>query len=88
MEKHAVYAVTGTETFRVGLPVDWRAAQARWLRLDDRRRAGKRLRVRWMRRHYRVRFFEVRTVDYHGRGLGSERHGLAFPVPYRACRVG
>jgi hypothetical protein len=34
-----------------------------------------------------VTSFEVRAVDEHGRGLGSLRHGLAFPVPYRACRI-
>jgi hypothetical protein len=87
MELHAVYATCtskhGTITFRVGLPVAWAAAQARWERLDARRRAGASVRVRWARRWYRAMFLEVRAVDRHGRGLGSDRHSLAFPVPYR-----
>lgn len=94
--QHAVYAVAHvgrdrrglgrgqTVAFRVGQPVDREAAQKRWTRLDDRRRAGRRPFVRWSRRKYVVAFFEVRAVDYHGRGLGSQRHSDAFPVPYRA----
>lgn len=84
-ERHAVYAVTTAGvTFRVGLPVDWHTAQARWLRLDDRRRAG-RVRVRHMRRWYTVQALEVRSADKHGRSLAhTERHATALPVPYRA----
>jgi hypothetical protein len=26
-------------------------------------------------------------VDRHGRGLGSDRHARAIPVPFRAARV-
>lgn len=96
MERHAVYATCIDRrgerlTFRVGLPVEWNTAIARWYRLDNWRtgREGARLRellVRWSRRQYRVLHFEVRAVDRHGRGLGSDRHALAFPVPYRLCR--
>lgn len=95
LEKAAVYAITTARdaagrriTFRVGQPVDWNTAQARWTRLDDVRRAGRAIRIGWMRRRYKVAFLEVRTVDYHGRGLGSERHRDAFTVPYRAVRYG
>lgn len=91
MEHHAVYATCHTKKhgdicFRIGQPVDWQAAQARCSRLDRRGRAGAKVRVRWARRWYRVAFLEVRAVDYHGRGLGSLRHGLAFPVPYRSIQ--
>lgn len=105
-ERHAVYATCTADdgeriTFRVGAPTDWGRAQARWLRLDDWRRALLRrprarsrrwhaqaagLRVRWGRRWYLVDFLEVRAVDRHGRGLGAERHGRALPVPYRAAQ--
>lgn len=93
MERHAVYANCITRqgdrlTFRVGLPVSWDAAQDRWLRLDNRRIAGRAIRIPWMRRFYRVESFEVRTVDRNGHGLGSDRHGRAMPVPYRAIRMG
>lgn len=95
IEKSAVYAVTAARdkagrhvTFRIGLPTDWNTAQSRWDRLDTARRAGRKVRVRWMRRRYRVLWLEVRAVDYHGRGLGSERHRDAFTVPYRAVRYG
>lgn len=70
-----------TITFRVGVPTDWNTAQDRWLRLDDARIAGN-LNIRYMRRSYAVRFVEVRSTDKHGRGLGSERHWNAIPVPY------
>lgn len=77
---HAVYATcyayNGLRlTFRVGLPVGWHRAQNRWNRLDTLRRSGHALRIRHGRRWYRV--------DFHGRGLGSERHALAFPIRYR-----
>jgi hypothetical protein len=88
MERHAVYAVTTSGvTFRVGAPVDWDVAQNRWARLASRRRAGRKPRVRHMRRWYPVKAFEVRSVDRHGIGLGSDRHGRAIHAPYRACRV-
>lgn len=96
MERHAVYATCIDHrgerlTFRVGLPVAWDLAIARWYRLDNWRTGfggarQRRLLVRWARRQYRVLHFEVRSVDRHGRGLGSDRHALAFPVPYRLCR--
>jgi hypothetical protein len=93
MSKHALYATCETPsglalTFRLGQPVDWRTASDRWSRLDDKRHAGRSFAIRWMRRRYSVRFFEVRAVDENGRGLGSDRHSLAFPVPFRLCRVG
>lgn len=86
-------------TFRVGQPTTWERAQARWDRLDVwrwsrvvglRRRSSplpraRGLRVRWMRRWYVADFVEVRAVDRHGRGLGSERHAHALVVPYRAA---
>lgn len=89
MAKHAVYATAVTPrrkystTFRVGQPVSWGRAQDRWLRLDDRRRAGIPTFIRWMRRRYFVQYFEVRAVDENGRGIGSERHLLALTIPYR-----
>lgn len=97
-ERHAVYAtceIAGEKiTFRIGQPTDWRRAQARWERLypisaTSRNVLGRvtlailRGRVRHARRWYRVSFMEVRAVDRHGRGLGSERHERAIPVPYR-----
>jgi hypothetical protein len=92
MTKHAVYATAvarngQTTTFRVGLPVDWNTAQNRWERLDDRRRGGRDQAILWARRQYKINALEVRAVDYHGRGLGAERHSTAFPVPYRASRL-
>lgn len=87
--KHAVYAncrdLAGERaTFRVGQPVGWGAAQDRWLRLDDGRRANRCQVVGANRRRYLVESYEVRAVDRHGRGLGSKRHGSAIPVPYRS----
>jgi hypothetical protein len=93
--KHAVYVICetrhGTLSFRVGQPVSWDRAQARWQRIADRLdgfngQAKRRITVRHDGRRYCVRSMcvEVRAVDAHGRGLGSERHTLAFPVPYRA----
>lgn len=91
-EKHAVYATTvdrrgERQTFRVGQPVKWDTAIARWTRLDSARLGGKKPAVRANRRQYRVEFYEVRAVDRHGRGLGSERHGIAHPVPYRTVKT-
>lgn len=94
-ERHAVYVTihpTGLNlSFRIGQPTDWHTAQARWQRLDDRNRADRVQVLRHDGRRYPVKlghaFFEVRAVDAHGRGLGAERHALAFPVPYRALRV-
>jgi hypothetical protein len=84
--KHAVYANSWEAgvTFRIGQPVDWDSAIRRWTRLDDKR---GRAQVRNLRRKHRVRSFEVRAVDVHGRGLGSERHASAIVLPYRALRV-
>ncbi len=91
--KHAVYAVCETATgfsltFRIGQPVAWDAAIERCYRLDDRRLGvgvkARRCFTRWMRRDYVVKAFEVRAVNANGRGLGSYRHTLAFPIPYRA----
>lgn len=88
MKLHALYANTPDGvTFRVGLPVKWDPAIARWYRLDDLRRLGRAIRVRHNRRWYSVESFEVRSVDRHGRGLGSERHDRAIPVPYRAAKL-
>jgi hypothetical protein len=88
VEKHAVYAVctgpAGREvTLRVGQPVRWGRAIARWQRLNDRRLAVHPGRIRHDGCWYTPRFYEVRAVDPVGRGLGSERHTLALPVPYR-----
>lgn len=88
-------------TFRIGQPVSLGAAHDRWERLDSRlssfahnergeyrQGAVKRrpVRVRYDGRMFNVEHLEVRAVDDHGRGLGSDRHTLAFPVPYRAVR--
>lgn len=84
-ERHAVYANTSEGvTFRIGRPVSWDAAVARWYRLDDTRREGIPHRVRHERRWYSVESFEVRAVDRHGVGLGSERHARAIHIPYIA----
>jgi len=86
-ERHAVYANTSEGiTFRVGSPVSWSRAVARWYRLDDARREGRTFRVRHERRFYAVGSFEVRAVNRHGVGLGSDRHGRAIPVPYIRIR--
>jgi hypothetical protein len=94
----AVYATceTGdgdTITFRVGQPTTHNAAHARYARLWEagaidhgQCRPLARARVRHQRRWYRVRFMEVRSTDRHGRGLGSERHSQAIPVPYVKVR--
>lgn len=86
-EKHAVYATSAIDnvTFRVGQPTDWDTAQARWSRLTPSA-ATPTGRILANRRSYPVKFYEVRTVDRHGRGLGAERHARALPVPYRAHR--
>lgn len=97
---HALYATcetndgTRTITFRVGQPVrSWDRALARFDRLWAaggiyRGQLNPRVtaRVRYHRRWYVVRFMEVRATDRHGRGLGSQRHGQAIPVPYRAAQ--
>lgn len=101
--KHALYATAidrngERQTFRVGQPADLNTISARHLRLDDRHyNSGRAHIITANRRQYIVEGagkqtrawtgLEVRAVDRHGRGLGSERHALAFPVPYRACRV-
>jgi hypothetical protein len=86
---HAVFATTAAGvTFRIGQPTSWEGAQARWLRLANLHRNGRKLRVRHARRWYAVRFYEVRSVDAHGRALDTQpRHAHAVPVPYRAHRV-
>lgn len=92
-DRHALFAIASVPegphalSFRVGQPVDWNTAQARWQRLDDRRIAGRKQYVRHDGRRYPVAAFEVRAVDKFGRGLGSDRHKLAFPVPFRLCRL-
>lgn len=81
-ERHALYARAtsrkGDATFRVGQPVDWDLA------IDRHTRATNNLirapYIRHQRRKYRVKFYEVRSVDEHGRGLGREDHALAIPV--------
>jgi hypothetical protein len=85
MSKHAVYATTTQGvTFRIGQPTDWRTAQERWLRLyPDPVTTGY---IKHMRRKYPVKFYEVRSTDRDGYGLGSERHSRAIPVPYRNHR--
>lgn len=95
MLKHAVYVTCDTRhgqiTFRVGQPVSWNLAQARWSRIADRLdgfngHVKRPVTIRHDGRRYCACKFwvEVRPVDAHGRGVGSERHTLAFPVPYRA----
>lgn len=103
MDAHALFATVEsgdpsgeTITFRIGQPArTFGAALARYGRLwadgaiDHGKGPGycRPVRVRYARRWYRVRFMEVRATDRHGRGLGSERHGRAIPVPYRAAEV-
>jgi hypothetical protein len=83
---HAVYVVTQDgPCFRVGQPTTWNLALARYDRIDSGDN-GRGKRVRWYGRWYTVRWVEVRSVDAHGIGLGSERHGRAVPVPYVACK--
>lgn len=88
-ERQAVYATCETGVcFRIGQPV--KDAYPRYARLD-RNGTGlgpsRPLHVRFDGKRHRVRFLEVRQVDSHGRGLGSERHALAFPVPHRNCTL-
>lgn len=94
-ELHAVFAIARDYAgeriaFRVGLPADWHTAQNRWERLANRlaarRRKATHPAIRWSRRRYRIDFYEVRAVNRHGQGLGSERHATALPVPYLAVR--
>ncbi len=97
MNRHAVYIVTDNVktgehiAFRVGQPTDWDKAQARNERLYDRRNGAQGVPARPVKvkhdgRVYTARWFEVRSVDKHGRGLGSERHMTAIIAPYRAVR--
>lgn len=100
MTRHALFATVETPEgphavcFRVGKPTTWDRASARFNRLWAAGAVHPHLfearpaRVRHERRWYRVRFMEVRAVDRHGRGLGSERHATAIPVPYRAVARG
>lgn len=87
-ELSAVY-VTGrnartgqTVTLRVGVPCSWSVAQARWLRLDNRRRDHG-VTFTHHGRRYRVQHVEVRTVGTDGVGLGSSRHARAQNVSVR-----
>lgn len=81
-DRHAVYLITDGPCFRIGQPTDWDTAIRRWDRLNPA--TTPRVRVRWYGRWYAVQWAEVRSVDVHGIGQGSERHGRAIPVPYRA----
>lgn len=93
MTKHALFATTQDRqgrrlTFRIGQPVGWDRAIQRWNRLDRKLWADRRkFRVRHDGRQLPVAHFEVRQVDQDGRGLGDDRHTLAFPVPFRNCRI-
>jgi hypothetical protein len=102
IERHAVYATAKLNVkdprarggvrvesvcFRVGQPVDLSTAMDRHERLAGTGATFKHGRVRHARRWYRIDFYEVRSTDRHGRGLGSERHATALPVPYRAHRA-
>lgn len=76
--KHAVYAncrdLAGEcATFRIGQATTWNAAQDRWLRLDDGRRANRCQVVTANRRRYLVESYEVRHVRG---GLGDLACGL------------
>jgi hypothetical protein len=99
MERHAVYATAKLQVrdpsarggvrvdavcFRVGQPTTLENAHERWDRLFPAPRRAAR--VRHARRWYRIEFYEVRECDRHGRGLGSERHATAIPVPYVAAQ--
>lgn len=87
MNRHALYATTADGvTFRIGQPTTWDGAQARWSRFALNARA---IRLRHSRRWYALPLMrlEVRATDKHGRGLGSDRHERAIPVPYRALRL-
>lgn len=99
MERYAVYATCKIETpdpaargglrvepvsFRVGQPTTDARAYARWERLSPTADPAAQRAIRHERRLYRPAFYEVRAVDKHGRGLGSERHATALAVPYRA----
>jgi hypothetical protein len=93
--KHALFVTSrrgnDTVTFRVGQPTSWDNAQDQHqatLRAQDSAAAGRRPipRVRHMRRSYPITFAEVRATDRHGRGIGSERHATAIPVPFTAIK--
>lgn len=85
-DRHAVFAICADGvSFRLGQPADWHTAVTRQTRLrweDPRARA-----IRHEHRRYLIRDYEVRAVDRHGRGLGSERHARAIPVPFRRARL-
>lgn len=103
VNNHALYATavdsTGErQTFRIGKPADLSTITKRHERVDGRQYQQKRFQtIAANRRLYTVEPFgkarhawtglEIRAVDRHGRGLGSERHAVAHPVPYRALRV-
>lgn len=94
MDRHALFAVVeGHFAFRVGQPTTWGNAQQRWSRADDRRVGANGHKRRACTvlgpfgASYPVMAFEVRAVDAKGGGLGSVRHALAVPVPYRALRT-
>ena len=99
MPRHAVFATAKLQVsdprarggirvepvcFRIGQPTDLTTAHARHDRVAGTGSTFKRGRVRHARRWYPIAFYEVRSVDRHGRGLGSERHATAIPTPYRA----
>lgn len=97
MDKHALYITSrvkgDTVTFRVGQPTTWNNAIDQYtttLVAQDSARARRRPMpsVRHMRRSYPIMFAEVRATDRHGRGLGSERHATAIPVPFTALSRG
>lgn len=91
--KHALFAATEAGTFRIGLPTTLNNAMDRWQRADDRLNgfnghARRACNVLGFASSYPVRFFEVRAIDPRtGKGLGSLRHDVAVPVPFRALRT-
>lgn len=96
MTKHALYVTCDTKhgslTFRVGQPTDVHTAHNRWQRIADRAQGfnvpQRMVTVKHDGRSYPIRpvMCEVRSTDKHGRGLGADRHTLAFPVPFRNLR--
>src|SRR3954467_13475206 len=97
MDKHALYITSPdkahTATFRAAQPTSWNNAIDQYtttLVAQDSAHARRRPMpsVRHMRRSYPVAFAEVRATDRHGRGLGSERHATAIPVPFTALSRG
>lgn len=61
-------------TFRVGMPTDWDSAIHFHQVVDGALAKRQTVKVRYGDAYYRVAFSEVRGVDDHGGGLGSERH--------------